>query len=268
MTLRPLQHLIVTDLDGTLLNERKTFDALTVDTFQALEARGHAIALATGRHFIDVRGIRRKLGVNAYIVSSNGARIHDLEDQSIYQNNLGAATAREILVLAATFEVMIQIYTPTEWLVDRPLAEHLWHHPDSEFTYRLAPLADYHGANVEKILLFGKPAILTRIEAEIHARYEEQVAALTYTDTHCLEIMALGVSKGTALQLLMDRLDIAAPQVLAFGDNLNDVEMLSVAGKPHVMANAHPRLFELLPAAARIGHNDEEAVAQTLRMLL
>jgi len=263
-----MQHLIVTDLDGTLLNERKSFAALTIDTFQALEARGHTIALATGRHFIDVRGIRRKLGVNAFIVSSNGARVHDMADQAIYQQNMGASTAREILALAATFDVMIQIFTPTEWLVDRPLADHLWHHPDSEFSYRLAPLANYHGENVEKILLFGEPAVLARIEAQIHARYETRVAALTYTDSHCLEIMAVGVSKGMALQLLMDRLDIPAPRVLAFGDNLNDVEMLTLAGRPHVMANAHPRLFELLPDATRIGHNDEEAVAQTLRELL
>lgn len=263
-----MQHLIVTDLDGTLLNERKTFDALTISTFQALEARGHAIALATGRHFVDVRGLRRKLGIQAFIVSSNGARIHDQRDRSIYQNNLAPQTAQEILKLAATFDVMIQIFTPTEWLVDRPIPDHLWHHPDSEFSYRLAPLADYHGSDVEKILLFGEPAVLARIEAEIHARYEQQVASLTYTDSHCLEIMALGVSKGVAMQLLMERLNIAAPQVLAFGDNLNDVEMLSVAGRPHVMANAHPRLFELLPAAIRIGHNDEEAVAHTLLTLL
>lgn len=263
-----MPHLIATDLDGTLLNDDKSFDELTIRTFKELEARGHIIALATGRHYIDVRGIRSKLGVNAFIVSSNGARVHNLDDQPLYQQNIRAQLARELLQTAAQYDVMKQVFTATEWLVDRPVPVGMWHHPESSFQYRVEDLAHYHGENVEKILLFGKPAILAQIETRIHTQYAERVAALAYTDTECLEIMALGVSKGVALQMLMDQLGIAQPQVLAFGDNLNDVEMLTVAGRPHVMANAHPRLFELFPHAAHIGNNHDGAVAQALQALL
>jgi len=263
-----MRHLIATDLDGTLLNDEKSFDDLTIRTFQRLQERGHTIALATGRHYIDTQEIRSRLGVDAFIVSSNGARIHDIADQAIYQKNIPAPLAREILQMTAKFDVMTQIFTPTEWLVDRPISTLLWHHPDSPFQYQIEQLSQYHGENVEKILLFGKPELLAEIERQIHALYAERVAALAYTDAECLEVMALGVSKGVALQMLMHTLGIEAPRVLAFGDNLNDVEMLSVAGRPHVMANAHPRLFELFPDATRIGHNYEGAVAQALQGLL
>ena len=263
-----MHHLIVTDLDGTLLNDRHGLDDVTIETFRELESRGHTIALATGRHHIDVRGIRKVLGIDAFIVSANGASIHDTRDQSIYRKSIPAELARELLQLTLPYDVMTQIFTPTEWLVDRPNEAMLWSNQQSGFQYRLEDLSRFDGENIEKILLFGQPEILAQIEAAIHEKYPERVAALTYTDAQCLEIMAPGVSKGVALQMLMGQLGIEAPQVLAFGDNLNDVEMLSVAGRPHVMANAHPRLFELFPDAAHIGHNDDGAVAHALKVLL
>jgi hydroxymethylpyrimidine pyrophosphatase-like HAD family hydrolase len=66
----------------------------------------------------------------------------------------------------------------------------------------------------------------------------------------------------------MRLLEASPDVVLAFGDNLNDVEMLRVAGNPHVMGNAHPKLFELFPNAAHIGRNTDGAVASALRQLL
>jgi len=262
-----MRHLIATDLDGTLLNDRQGLDDITIQTFRALDASGHVIALATGRHYIDVQGIRELLGINAFIVSANGARIHDTLDQAIYQKNIPAQLTRELLQLTLEYDIMPQVFTPTEWLVDRPTAM-LWGHHNSRFQYRLEDLSRFDGENVEKILLFGKPEVLAQIEAAIHLKYPNHVAALAYTDARCLEIMAPGVSKGVALQMLMEKLEIDAPQVLAFGDNLNDVEMLRVAGRPHVMENAHPRLFELFPDAAHIGHNDKAAVAHALKGLL
>ncbi len=80
-----------------------------------------------------------------------------------------------------------------------------------------------------------------------------------------LEIMAGGVNKGTALEALLATLDIDSEHCLAFGDNLNDTEMLSLAGEAHVMANAHPALFERVPVARRIGHHAESAVARHLQ---
>jgi len=189
-------------------------------------------------------------------------------DQEIYQKSIPVELARELLQLTLQYDVMTQVFTPTEWLVDRPVPNMLWTNKDSGFQYRLEDLSRFNGEDVEKILLFGKPEILAQIEIAIHEKYAESVAALAYTDARCLEIMAPGVSKGVALQMLMGKLGIAAQHVLAFGDNLNDVEMLSVAGRPHVMANAHPRLFELFPDAAHIGHNDDGAVAHALKVLL
>ena len=88
---------------------------------------------------------------------------------------------------------------------------------------------------------------------------------LTYSMTHSLEIMAEGVNKGAALERLLARLGIPASRCLAFGDNLNDAEMLALAGHGFIMAGAHPELPGRVPQAERIGHHHQSGVARRLR---
>ena len=77
-------------------------------------------------------------------------------------------------------------------------------------------------------------------------------------------IMAGGVNKGAALTALLETLQLRPAECLAFGDNLNDTEMLNLVGEAQVMANAHPELLTRINGAERIGHHDEAAVAQWL----
>lgn len=114
------------------------------------------------------------------------------------------------------------------------------------------------------MLYIGDPGEVGRLAATIRARHGERLH-LTWSMATSLEIMAEGVNKGTALAALLERLGLGPEACLAFGDNLNDVEMLALAGEAHVMANAHPDLASRLPAAERIGHHDEQAVAARLR---
>jgi len=68
-----------------------------------------------------------------------------------------------------------------------------------------------------------------------------------------------------ALSSLLERLGLTPADCLAFGDNLNDTEMLDLAGEAQVMANAHPALFDRVSGAERIGHHGEAAVAVWLK---
>lgn len=79
--------------------------------------------------------------------------------------------------------------------------------------------------------------------------------------------MAGGVSKGHALESVAKQLGFTLKDCIAFGDGMNDVEMLSMAGKGCIMANAHQRLKDTLPELEVIGSNAEDAVPATLRKL-
>ncbi len=79
--------------------------------------------------------------------------------------------------------------------------------------------------------------------------------------------MAGGVSKGHALEAVAKQLGHSLKACIAFGDGMNDVEMLSMAGKGCIMRNAHQRLKDRLPDLEVIGSNADDAVPHTLRTL-
>lgn len=121
-----------------------------------------------------------------------------------------------------------------------------------------------HPEGIGKALYIGEPHYLAEIEDAVRELAADQLH-ITYSMINSLEIMAAGVNKGSAVQALLDDLQIPATRCLAFGDNLNDLEMLALAGEAHVMGNAHPHLSGMLSGAQVIGHHAEAAVAMHLR---
>ena len=80
---------VVSDLDGTLLNANHVIGEFTIDTLNRLEQKGVDIVLATGRNHTDVSSILGKIGAErAVMITSNGARVRDLEENIIYSNSL------------------------------------------------------------------------------------------------------------------------------------------------------------------------------------
>ncbi|MCL0244218.1 HAD-IIB family hydrolase, partial [Escherichia coli] len=89
----------------------------------------------------------------------------------------------------------------------------------------------------------------------------------SFSTLTCLEVMAGGVSKGHALEAVAKMLGYTLSDCIAFGDGMNDAEMLSMAGKGCIMANAHQRLKDLHPELEVIGSNADDAVPHYLRKL-
>jgi hydroxymethylpyrimidine pyrophosphatase-like HAD family hydrolase len=90
---------------------------------------------------------------------------------------------------------------------------------------------------------------------------------VSFSTVTCLEVMAGGVSKGHALEAVAKMLGYSLKECIAFGDGMNDAEMLSMAGKGCIMANAHQRLKDLHPELEVIGSNVDDAVPHYLRKL-
>ncbi|MCM2971215.1 Cof-type HAD-IIB family hydrolase [Larsenimonas suaedae] len=260
--------LIVTDLDNTLLDSQHALDPLTVETFQALEAKGHHLAIASGRHVEDIREVRRQLGVSAHIISTNGAYLHAPDDQLVFERPLDAALASALIgELDVPGDVRVNVYTADHWWIDAESPNLLAFHESTGFSYRVGDLAALEGQHVGKVFFIGEPRLLAALETELRARFEAQVH-ITYSLPNSLEVMAKGATKGSALEALLDRLSLPASACLAFGDNLNDYEMLSVAGQAHLVSNAHPHLFTALPEVTVIGDHSDAAVARTLKARL
>ena len=255
--------LIVSDLDGTLLGSDHRLHDSTVDVLRALVQKGHHVALASGRHYHDMRVFREELAIPAHLISTNGAYTHAPDDRLISASHLAPEHAHTLIHLPRPPQVRLSLYRDDGWHVDAEAPHLLSLHASTGFTYDVVPPEQMDRHGVGKVLYLGDPQALAELEAQAHAAHGEGLH-ITYSTVDSLEIMAGGVNKGVALAALLESLGLTAADCLAFGDNLNDTEMLTLAGEAQVMANAHPALFDRVPAARRIGHHGEAAVAHWL----
>ncbi|CCW68682.1 unnamed protein product [Phytomonas sp. Hart1] len=162
-----------------------------------------------------------------------------------------------------------------EWVSRYPsdLEAAIYH--ESNFTFRVVPNLerDFPTDNVNEIFFLcyntekTSPveetiiARMKRIQEELHLEDTVRVAP---SAQHCLDIVPANVSKASALEFVVEQLGITMENCIAFGDGLNDVELLQSVGKAYIMENANPRLKKMLPYLEVIGGNNDDAVAKKL----
>lgn len=261
-----MYNLVVCDLDGTLLTPEHRLGDYTRSVLARMRAQGVDAMLASGRHFEDIRTFADQLGGHGCLISSNGAAVHDCRSRLIDCTPLDPACVRALINDPAFADVHTNVYRTQDWLVARPEPYLLSFHQNSGFRYRVVDLRTIDGSEVLKVFFYGAPPRLRAIEQEVRARFGDLIAT-TFSLPVTLEIMAHGVSKGAALARVAQRLGVALGEVLAFGDGMNDLEMLALAGTGIIMENADPRLAAALPALRVIGSNADESVARYLERL-
>lgn len=264
-----MYQVIATDLDGTLLGSDHQLDPFTVATVRQLFDEGIHFVIATGRHYCDVAGIRDVLGIRPYLVTSNGARVHAPDDTLIHAQDLPAATVRRLVqpeVTGAHGRVIVNLFADDAWLIDRDAPHLLAFHQDSGFRYEIVRPSEHDGDNIAKVLYIGEPDDLAQLAANLEREFGSALY-VTYSLPDCLEVMSANVSKGRALRVVLAQLGADAEKCVAFGDNMNDIDLLETAGYPFMMNNANPALMTRLPHVPRVGNNFEAGVAHQLRKL-
>ncbi|MFD1806678.1 Cof-type HAD-IIB family hydrolase [Pasteurella oralis] len=260
---------IVSDLDGTLLNANHVIGDFTIETLQKLAAKGIDIMLATGRNHTDLMPILKKVNIeNAVMITSNGARAQDLQGNLLVRNYLPERIALEIMNLPFDrTRVCVNSYQGDDWFINIEVPQLRKYHQDSGFMYEVVDFAQHHGRATEKVFFIGRePQDLVEIEAHLKKTYGD-VTSITYSTPQCLEVMNRNVSKASALAQVLAERDYDMQQCLAFGDGMNDVQMLTQVGKGCVMGNADPRLKAACPDLEVIGFNAQESVANYIRTI-
>lgn len=255
---------VVSDLDGTLLNELHKFSEKTKETIKKVKETGKKIFIATGRHHLDAFQLKSQLGLDSYLISSNGARIHNEKNEVVYEKNIDNEVVDFILSAKCSSEISRHIYTENHWYVEEEREEFNQYHQESGFFYTIKDFNEIKDSKFVKIFFISKnePELL-----KLERFFEENLSgkvSITLSGPDCLELMAPNVSKGEAIKNVMERLGIPLADVIAFGDGLNDYEMLSEVGKGLLMGNCAERLKGKLPNNEIIGKNTEDGVAKYL----
>lgn len=264
-------NIVASDLDGTLLAPNHQLSEFTKQTLRQLHQQGFTFIFATGRHHVDVAGIRELAGIPAYMITSNGARVHTPDDELMYSKNVPENVVQAIIDLVAVDKkLFIHLYRDETWLLNREDEELSQFHKETGFTYQTF---DVHAAPCDGIakIFFTSPERdhdkLVQFEQQINQAFGDQVN-VAFSTPWCLEVMAAKVSKGHALEAVAHSLGFDLSHCIAFGDGMNDVELLSMAGKGLVMSTAHERVFASLPNNEVIGSNADDAVAHYLQQHL
>ncbi|WP_373019906.1 Cof-type HAD-IIB family hydrolase [Thiomicrorhabdus sp.] len=257
----PRIKLVVSDLDGTLLNPDHKVTPRTVSAVRKLLENGIQFMIASGRHYQDVYLIAQQLGVEMDLITSNGARVHDRHGHILYENHIPPELVKQVLALSEGFEIHRNLYQQDLWLVEEPHEELLAIHDESGFEYQLTEFSEIDLNHIDKIYFTADHEILVPLEKALTARFSQQLS-ITFTSPEYLEIMNFGVSKGQALQMILAQKGILPEETVAFGDGMNDREMLQLVGHGVVMENAAETVKAAIPEAVFADANSEEGVAK------
>jgi hypothetical protein len=260
-------HIVASDLDGTLLAPDHKLSPYTKNTLKTLHQKGFTFVFATGRHHIDVNSIREMAGIPAYMITSNGARIHDPNNKLMFSRNVPENLIPTIIQqLSHDEDVSIHIYRHDEWLISNSDQRLKDFHNESGFSYRLFDANNPPLDGVSKVFFTHKNRdhdTLAEYEAQLNQQFADQVT-VAFSSPWCLEVMGPNISKGHALKVVAQSLNKSLEQCIAFGDGMNDIEMLTMAGTGLVMETAHEKVMATMPQIQRIGSNENDSVARYL----
>ncbi|MCT8342750.1 MULTISPECIES: sugar/pyridoxal phosphate phosphatase YigL [Photorhabdus] len=260
-----MYHIVASDLDGTLLSPDHKLTSYTKETLNLLTNKGIHFIFATGRHHVDVAQIRDVLGIDAYMITSNGARVHNAMGELVFSHNVEPEIVHDLCLMEFdNADILTNYYCHDHWYMNRECPEQKEFFQESVFHYQLFERDNFKTDDVCKVYFTCEDHdLLVVLEEKIKTRWGDRVN-VSFSLRNCLEVMAGGVSKGHALERVAQSMGYKLSDCIAFGDGMNDFEMLTVAGKGCIMQDAHQRLKDILPEMEVIGSNADDAVSHYL----
>jgi len=258
-------HLIAIDLDGTLLTSDGRITPVTAATIQAArEAAKVQVVLASARPPRTVLPFHQQLDLLAPIINYNGAMVYDPSSHSILMHRpIPLAIARGIVSLARSLlpDVLVSAEVLNRWYTDRVDAAYRTATAKLVAPDVIGPIDEWLNCDVTKLLFLGDGRRLEELIRVIHRDFAHQVR-IVITEDWMLQVTHPTTSKLEALRVVAGELGTSREQILAIGDQSNDVEMLRWAGVGVAMGNA-PR--EVLEVADHVtADNDNDGVAQAI----
>jgi 5-amino-6-(5-phospho-D-ribitylamino)uracil phosphatase len=279
--------LLVTDLDGTLLDRKGQVSARNLEAIRRLQDSGVEVVPATGRSLPECDHVLDHINHEGHAITAGGALVHDARDGSVVlRRTLAPEVVRGVArVLAEHGHLAHLLQDHTQAGVDYVMVGDQPFDPATEWWFGHLPVqyrrirsieehhADEHTVRIGTVAL---GAVLSDVAREIDRRFGEAVVAQHWSaltaeqavgsETHLLETFARHVNKWTAVEDLCARFGIDPAETAAVGDGLNDLELIRHAGLGIAMENADPRIAAV--SAARAGHHDRDGFAEAAEIVL
>ncbi|MCG6201461.1 Cof-type HAD-IIB family hydrolase [Psychromonas antarctica] len=259
--------IAISDLDGTLLGPDHRISPNTKESIKRWIDNNRKFVIATGRHYIEAKKLQASIGSPIYLITCNGARVHNKQGEIIHRQNLGSDIAQWICDNQFDDGVQINLFTDQNWYANHCIPDLDAMGLDAGFDCVATDLSALDKSDTIKIFFWAEPELLQPIYELLNNRYGHRIN-LTFSLDKCLEVMHANTNKGEAVKVVLKDKGLQIEDAIAFGDGMNDVEMLSLVGKAVLMANAQQALRQALPVAEYTLSSKEDGVAIFLNNLL
>ena len=244
--------MIALDLDNTLLLKDLTIPQETIDVLHEASERGAHVVISSGRMRAAAKRYADVIGTTDSIVCCNGAEIYSGDGELMYDASIPVETVKELVLLCEKKGIYVQLYWGDDIVIER-WNEKTEEYPDAhnQRVIEVGSWSDTVNGKPDRIimqsspkaLLIGEPDTVEDMIADISEAMGGRLNFIRSSRSY-VEVLAPGVSKGEGLKLLADKLGIDSSEVMACGDNMNDMAMVTWAGTGVAVANAVPALKE------------------------
>ncbi|MEX2511889.1 MAG: Cof-type HAD-IIB family hydrolase [Cyclobacteriaceae bacterium] len=268
---------ICTDIDGTLLDKTREISPRTIAAFQSLP-RDFPIILASSRMPSAMLHLLKDLDrENNPLICYNGGfvlgpTISDRETDILDSKEIPIQICKQILSMTVTTGIHVSLYTHDEWHAPQ---HDFWTKKEETVTKVSASILagnqvlefwERQQKSAHKIMCMGKANEISDLFHALAGNYADQLHLYRSKDTY-IEIAPKQVSKATALSLLLSQhYQVPMENVMAFGDNFNDVDLIQSVGFGVAMGNAKNEVKEV--AKAMTGKNTDNGVAMMIEQYL
>lgn len=249
--LKPSIKLLATDIDGTLLNPQFQISEGDLAALRRANAAGIEIVLVTGRRHAFALPIAQQLGFDLWLISSNGAVTRSLTGETFHCDMMPAETCRQLCGAMQEFRGNT-VLTFDQETKGALVLEHLdeigpsirkWLEKNMEYIQFVVPIENALVKNPVQAMFCGTLARMSQALARLANSGLDRMITVLRTeyperDLSMIDVLNAGCSKGHALERWATYRGLRREEVMAVGDNHNDVEMLEFAGHPVIMGNA------------------------------
>jgi hypothetical protein len=232
--------LLVSDIDGTLVNGERDILPRVRGSVAAAQEKGVRVCLATGRIWPSARQFVEGLGADSPVILYNGGMVYDFAGDAVWMRvPLPRRHALDTLrILRRHPDVQPHLYVDDRVYVPRPAEVTRIYQRKDNLPVEVAPDLEalLTPRDPMKILMIGERPALDAVAAELEAL--PYAINHVFSESIYLEVLPPDVNKGVALQTAAARLGVAREDIIAVGDNLNDLAMIEYAGLGVAMANA------------------------------
>ncbi|HMM69275.1 MAG TPA: Cof-type HAD-IIB family hydrolase [Gudongella oleilytica] len=260
--------LIAIDMDGTLLNRQNLLTGRTREAIEMAKKKKIEVVIATGRVLKSAIHYSKELGLESYIAACNGAVVVDKDLNKVIDRPISRRDIERVMKTGQRMGIYFHFYNEDTFFTKTYVKEIVdYYTPTTERLKGQSIDIKLYGSSDEiinnkqlkiyKFLFIDKDQDkLIKLRKNLES-LESVELSKSWRDN--LEVMDKGVSKGSAVKLLCERLGINSDEVMAIGDNENDLSMIKFAGVGVAMGNAEDMVKE--QADFITSSNDEDGVA-------